>query len=118
MDQEQRYRGRRHARNAPGLRERRRARGLQLVAHLVRQSVDRGVVEIARQGGILVAAHAVDLLLLPVDIAGILGLDLHLLGNVGAHAGITADRDDVAVRHFRSLQQVDQPVFTTQNTFA
>ena len=54
-------------------------RGLaETLAHFVRQSLDCGVVEIRRQRRRFIASLAFNLLLLALDVAAVLGLDIHL----------------------------------------
>src|SRR5690606_21090554 len=88
VDQEQRDRGRGHARDALGLADGLRPHLLELLPQLGREPAHRGVVEAVVDGGVLAAALALDLGALPLEVAGVLRLDLHLLRHRGVgHAG-------------------------------
>src|SRR5690606_25521664 len=83
VDQQQRDRRRGHTGNALGLADAQRTHALQLLLYLGRQAAHRGVVEIRGDRGGLMAALALDLLALAVQVAGVLDPDLHLLGHLG-----------------------------------
>src|SRR5271156_1487568 len=78
MHQEQRYRRGREPGNARRLSQRLRPNRLQTLARLVRQAAYRPVVDVHRQGEIVVTRAAVDLLALALPIAGGLGLHVPL----------------------------------------
>src|SRR5262245_3961232 len=78
-----RDRGGRDAGDAPGLPERVRAHGRELLSHLVREPAHLRVVEVGRDAQLLVPARAIDLLVLALDVARVLRLDLDLLGHAG-----------------------------------
>ena len=62
----------------------------QFFSGFLRQAMNLGVIQIRRQYLLFMAALAGDFLLLAFDIAGVLGLDFHLLG----HARIGCARPD------------------------
>src|SRR5271154_6094321 len=72
MHQEQRYRSGRESGNTRRLSQRLRPNCLQTLARLVRQAAHRPVVDVCRQGQIVVARTAVDLLALALQIAAVL----------------------------------------------
>src|SRR4029079_18170954 len=89
---------------------------IQLLPYLGRQPSDVAVVEISWEPRLLIAFQTANLLLLPVDIALILRLNLHLLGGLAiikprAHAWQTHQG---AISNFRSPKQFFQAVVPIQ----
>ena len=72
------------------------------------------VVDIERQLGVFTGAQAGDFILLAVDITGVLGLDLDLLGHLRVLRTTTGDGYQPGVIDFRAGQQVEQVVFVGQ----
>src|SRR5262249_40995580 len=70
--------GRGHAGDARGLADRTRADALELLAALVGKSPEGGVVEVVRDRPAFQTAVLLQLAPLPVDVALVLELDLHL----------------------------------------
>src|SRR5690606_22598642 len=110
--------GRRDARDAPGLADARGPNARELLADLVRQAVHCRVVERLGQHSVVVAARALDLGALLLDVARVAGLcleaqyaELGLLRVLGFDAlepGRDADareRRDVAIADLGALQQ-------------
>lgn len=86
MHQQQRNRRRRDALDARGQAQRFRPVLHQLLPHFARQAADVGVVEVIRQPGVFGRAQAIDLVLLAVDVALILGQDVELFDRSGMPA--------------------------------
>jgi hypothetical protein len=62
----------------------------QPLAHLMREPAHLGIVEIGRQTRFLVPALPFDFLGLPLDVAAVLGLHVHLQGNLHGQAFVRA----------------------------
>ena len=75
MDQQQRNCGRRHTWNACCTAHRVRPRFLQPLTHFDRQAADLAIVDVLWQPCFFVPALPFDLVLLPVDVAGVLTSD-------------------------------------------
>ena len=117
VNQEEGDRGRGHAGDAGGLTQGVRASGAQLLTYLRGQPPYPPVVDVLGQRRGLVAPGARNLVALPFDVAVILRLDLHLLGNLG----ITHPRPRPTHLHqgriidFGSTQQIERGVFAFQS---
>ena len=81
MLQQCHQRRRRYSGDAGGGAERCRPRASKLVADLVRQAADTCIIELRREQQRLVVAERGDVLLLPLEIAGVTGVDFELLGD-------------------------------------
>src|SRR6185503_16163849 len=66
-----------------GLAKGRRADALQLLPDLIGKADHRGIIQIGRQGAAFVPAEGNDVGILPVEIAGILGVYLQMLDDLG-----------------------------------
>jgi hypothetical protein len=110
VHQQQRDRGRGHAGDALRLADRFRAHALELLPHFRGQAVHAGVVERGRDRGGLVMLPARDLVALAVEVAGILGADLDLLGDGGIGDGgrERRQRQQPGVIDSRALEQVER----------
>src|SRR5690348_3968359 len=117
MDQQQRDCRRRHARHPAGLPDRRRPILREAAAHLMRESRHQAVIDVVRQSRLLVAALALDLLALALDVPGVLRSRLDLYANLrgntvigrGAQPGRTSyNVEQCLVADFRAAEQLER----------
>ena len=120
MHEQDRHRRRRDARDARGLADGRRLDLGELLPHFGGEACDGRVVQVRWQRGLLVAALAVDLVLLPLDVAGVLGAHFDLRADLRRQTivdvGIEPDGppfrradhfEQRRVVHFRPAQQLE-----------
>ena len=79
MHEQERDCRRGHAGNARGLADRLRPVLVQLLLHLHGQTADRPIIQISGQAPRLLPRPPADLVVLPIDVAGVFGGDLDLL---------------------------------------
>src|SRR3989338_7136548 len=108
MHEQERDRGRGDAGYARRLPEGGGAVGGELLPRLHRQAVDIVVIEVLRQGGLLVAPAALDLLALALDVARVLGLDLELLRRLRVRDPAAGQVRELGVRHAGAEEQLEQ----------
>src|SRR5690606_12956129 len=105
-----------HARDTPGLTKGLGPGLVQLALNLPGQAGDAAVVEVCRQTGVLAGAQAGDLFLLAVDVAGVLGLDLHLFGDLGIDLRRPGHLGQGGVINLRAGEQIEQVVLVRQRS--
>ena len=83
MNEQQGNRRRSNPRNTIGLAQSPGPVAIEFLAHFPRQAMHCGIVQISGQRQFFMATLPFDFLPLAVDVTGVFGLNLHLLGNLG-----------------------------------
>ena len=106
-----------HSRYAPGARQCGGPPLTQFLFHLVGKAVNCRVIQVKRQRGVFMTPQTINVLLLPVDIAGVLGLDRHLLSGLQVAAGLSLQPGYIGILELGALQQVSQRILPGNRVF-
>ena len=106
MNQQQGNSRRGQARNPSRLTEGAGQMADQFFAHFPGQAMNSGIIQISRQGQFFMAALALNLFLLPVNVAGIFDLNFDLLGDlwIGCARTSAGQTHQVGITHFGPAQ--------------